>query len=325
MTGQTRKSFLFWIAQEILNLPKQVTLLYFEYQVSGKHISCALFGYKFPEKVKFDPENSDHLNFLSRWDWENTPNQPFTFRSKDSDTVTNAEAVRSFFQRSLSESEIINDLICHQGLEIIYGEHEGSPEFLAKPKQKLVNDISHCGVYFQLCFETFGSHFIEAYEIDETDEEHLLNGEKITSDICQIKLILQKKARVKDLLYFYRRWLVCSQRLASLFQNFTENIQTFPAHVECQDGKEVEGYQVINLYEKIDCIGAEWLVKNRDGLLIKSGTNYQIIDQAVRGKDIFRANVYPYPVLVSQRLRNEIENQKITGITWLKRTVTGKN
>ena len=116
-----------------------------------------------------------------------------------------------------------------------------------------------------------------------------------------------------------------SQRLVDIFKEYTSNLQVFPAVVQRPlngNSEFIEGYSVINLYEKIDCIDAKWLVRTSPStseVTFDRGKGYKVLREKVVGKDVFRINVRDYRLLVSQRFRDEIERRKISGILWGKR------
>lgn len=330
-----------WIDDQILHLPDTVNLVYLEYNISNDlEFSCSFLGYEFTDDTSFDPENVNHLDTLrDSHKWERGTSM-FEFQLGKNELESDSEGFDEIeiLEKALSKSEELAKQIKKKGLTVLYGPHDTMPR-LFKPQSKSYEEESGQGTgekyYYELHFGCFGIPYIDDYDLYGIDEEQLLYYHKVdqyASDY-RIQLVLWKYAKLKDLLWFHRKWLVGSQRIVDIFKEYTSNLQVFQATLQrpLGSGSElIEGYSVINLYEKIDCIDAKWLVKTsrRSGepafdprSEYKAVKGYKVLLDKVAGKDVFRINAHPNRLLVSQHFRDEIESRKISGIAWLKREV----
>jgi hypothetical protein len=178
------------------------------------------------------------------------------------------------------------------------------------------------GPAFYELFVSAGANEIEDYESGTFNEEPLLEGDRLPGKLGKdVKLLLRKRPRLLDFLYFYRGWLVCSERAMKLLREATKKVQVFPAPLWDQDQK-LTGYYVVNLYEKLDCLRDED-VRPPD---YKGGPKsfdpsqgYRVKLSVVKDRQVFRINYEQFRLLVSQEFRDKLEKEKITGLQWLRR------
>jgi uncharacterized protein DUF1629 len=322
-----------WIDDQISYLPDAVNLAYLEYNISNDlEFSCSFLGYEFTDNTSFDPEDANHLDALSgKYEWESGANMfEVQLGKNELEADSGGFDEMEVLEKSLSRSKKLSKQIKKNGLTIVYGPHDASPRLFNLQSKSYVGKSrreSDKIYYYEIHFDCFGIPFIDAYDLQGIDEEQLFAFDKIEhyADDYRIKLVLWKYAKPRDLLWFYRGWLICSQRLVDAFKEYTSSLQVFPATLQRPlDGgiDLIGGYSVINLYEKIDCIDAKWLVKTHrltGEQTFDPGKGYKVLHEKVAGKDVFRLNVYPHRLLVSQRFRDEIESRKISGVSWLKR------
>lgn len=322
-----------WIDDEISYLPDSVNLAYLEYNISNDlRFSCSILGYEFTDSASFDPEDANHLDVLSgRYECESGMNMFDVQLGKDElEADSGGFDEMEILEKALSASTELAEQIKKKGLTLAYGPHDASPRLFdlqSNSYEKKSRRESDNVYYFELHYDCFGVPYIDAYDLYGIDEEYLFEFDKIeryASDY-RIELVLWKYAKLRDLLWFHRGWLVGSQRLVELFKEYTSSLQVFPVTLQrpLDSGVElIEGYSVINLYEKINCIDARWLVvisRLTGEQTFDCGKGYNVLREKVAGKDAFRLNVHPYRLLVSQCFRDEVERRKISGISWLKR------
>lgn len=318
-----------WLDRQVSYLPKAVKMIYLEYVASNARFTCVLFGYTSDELAQFDPEDTVHLDSLSTWQWESDMFE-FLMKGDGSGPASQVYDPLEMVEKAISASKEVPKLAEQDNVMVIYGLHEGSPKLFrqrARPDEKRLDQEAGKIHYYELHFDYSGSHRIDGYDLQGIDERQLLLSNKIDPYPIDYSILLdlQEGTKLKDLLWFYRGWLVCSQKLVDIFKKYTSNLQVFPCVLRKHlDGELelVEGYHVVNLYEKIDCIDAKWLLVSspRTGeVTFDPGKGYKVLREKVVGKDIFRINVRDSRLLVSQRFRDEIESRKISGISWLKR------
>lgn len=317
--------FAEWVDEKIVDLPKEINLIYFEYNTDKLGFACGIFGYVFGD-AKFDPEVDAHLDILSDWQWESG-----LFRvSLEKSNFGNDELFDEIemIENVLCKSTMMLERIRQDNLTIIYGLHDASPKLLSHGAKKRKRQVGEAKkhYYYELGFDYSGSHFIEKYVLHGIDENALFSGNEIVPypRDYSIQVWLQEKGKPKDLLQFYRGWLVCSKRLVDLFKGYTSKIQTFSVIVRRPvSGKEelIEGYYAVNLFDKINCIENKWLKHLPRYTTFDPSKGYKVLYDKVKETDVFRINVYDYRLLVSQHLREEFDTRKITGVSWLKREV----
>jgi uncharacterized protein DUF1629 len=322
-----------WMDDQISYLPDTVNLAYLEYNISPTlDFFCSFFGYNFTSALAFDPEDADHLDALSsRYEWESGMSRfEFQLGKEELESDSRGFDESEILEKALSRSNQVAKQIEEKGLTVTYGPHGASPK-LFNPQVKSYLGKNRLGVdkvyFYELHFDCSALPCIGDYDLYGIDEEQLFDFDKIDQYAAdyRIQLVLQKYARLKDLVWFHRGWLVGSQKLVDMFTEYTSDLQVFSATLQrpLDGGSEpVNDYYVIHLYEKIDCIDAKWLVKTHritGERTYDPGKGYKILREKVAGKDVFRLNVHPNRLLVSQRFRDEIESRKISGVSWLKR------
>lgn len=319
------KKFIVWIDKQVLDLPDDINLLYLEYNtVDAEHVGN-LFGYSVPDPAVFDPELQDSIQLLPYWVWESElPEFKVGVDELDADND-----LQESIESAMRGSRHLMQLVREKKIALLCGLHESSPR---RVDGYLDFEPSHCTddsrpYYHELRFDATGSHFIEKYEIEGVDEAPLLTHDRVVprhSNI-EIKLWLQKRAKLKDLLHFYRGWLVCSKRLTEIFETHTSSLQIFPATLlrhQSEGELYIPDYFVANLFEKIDCVNSRYLVPSAWPSLpptFDPAVGFKVSADLVKNKRIFRVNSADYPLLVSQFVRDNIESKNITGITWIKR------
>ena len=317
--------FTKWVINQISQVPENINILYFEFNVINGEFYCSIFGYNLSDAQGFDPEVIDSLEMLGKWEWESHSLQ---VNIVEDIILEIEEGLLNTILLKLKEIQLLH---AKKELLVLLGRHDGTPKRVEYNSFQLIPSVTAKVCYIhELHFDYSSNDLIEKYEADELIEDKLLDYEKIaeTSNI-QLKLWIRKSKKYKDLLYFYRGWLICSTRLADIFNSATSELQLLPIKLyQSPTNKEIFDpvYVVANLFEKIDCIDKKWLTRKSpikspgtDGLTFDPGHGYKVLSSKIVGKNIFRVSRDDYRLLVSQQLRDEIEKQGITGISWIKR------
>ena len=260
----------------------------------------------------FDPEDPDHLDELSEPAWE--CEECCALPTVVFDNVDPYD----FFQGVLKNSKSLQPLL--EKIQLAYGEHESDLK-LHRTKRTKAEGKSGGPNFYELNVSG-GANSIDKYELGGFKEKPLLDHDRVTVKPGKgMKLFLQKRPRLKDFLHFYRGWIVCSERAMKLFREATDKIQVFPAPLYDQNRK-VEGYYVVNLYEKLDCLRDED-VRPPDykggPKSFDPGEGYRLKLSVVKDRQVFRINYEHFRLLVSQEFRDKLEKAKITGLEWLRR------
>jgi hypothetical protein len=315
-----------WLGTNLKEAPPEMRLFYIEWntgsQGKGKNkntfTSFSLFGIACADAATFDPEDDADLELLSDPQWD----APETFAIAE--TETQGEELDEVVARVLKYVELRPSL---RGRVIAFGEHEGSVQrYPAKSKARAKAAAGTTSPYFEL-HEKGGSNCIEAYELGEFDETPLTEHQRVRSWPKKgIKLVLQKRPRLLDFLYFYRGWVVCSDRAAKLLQEGTDQIQVFPAPlyvVDKQGEKPVEGYSIVVLYEKLNCLPKEYVLPpshQGDPPDFDRARGYKVKISETKGRQVFRINCGDFRLLVTEKFRERFEREGITGVQWLRRS-----
>jgi hypothetical protein len=283
-----------------------------------------MFGYEIDNIEKFDPEIRGHLACLNDCLWE----------SDSYEHTHNVDLSENINFDSLMEtaiSECLKRLHTSRKIAVIYGHHGGIPKknILATSGKETTPKKTKQKYFHEIHFDYSVPALIERYEIDEQIEENLLDYNHIKSLQLDysVRLWLKDSLRITDLFSFYRGWLICSEKLTHILKKYTAHIQILPIILyNSITGKEEmsENYYIVNLYEKVNCISGKWLTMRAPGstaLTFNPSTGFKVLLDRVNKRDIFRISVYDYRLLLSQRVREEIEQNKLSGISWIKREI----
>lgn len=322
--SQPRKELASWLRQALTEAPSEVSLLYVEWNegwINGNSQGNAplsmlftLAGYTWPEKENFDPEDPGHLEILAE-----EPNFEVQACAIPKESLEEDE-IYEFFEKA-AKSPKLKQLL--GGRTLAYGEHEGTVRVLY-PRPSL-NRLAPQRYFYELHVRSLKNDIESYYKAETFNERPLLDHDYISTwEEGQIKLFLQRRAKLLDFLYFYRGWLVCSKRAVQLFQGATEKVQVFSAPLfDGPDGKQVDGYFIVNLYEKLNCLYEKDVlppITPGGRRTFDPAKGYTINLSSVEERAVFRINYEYYRLLVSQEFRDKLEHERITGLEWLRRS-----
>lgn len=296
-----------WLEGVLSTAPDQLNLFYVEWNETDRPERMCLIAFGFRFDGTFDPDDPDHMEVLSEPAWESSPIFVDGSETAVSDLM---EKVRS---RNIP---LLRNRNCFGG----YHDADVFPLFRSAKKRS--SEI----VYFEMHAHCL-SNCIHETRLDNVDMTPFHENEPTKQDLdrCDYALILQNRARRMDLLFF-NQMMICSTRLVALIREYTERCQIFDARLfkDKSERQRVDGYHVVNLYEKLDCITPEDLLPppwEGSPTTFNPSKGYRLIGSVVQAKHIFRLNHEHYRLVVSQAFRDHFESQGMTGASWLKRRV----
>lgn len=309
-----------WIEHHLRNAPPEVRIFYVEWNDGWEDYRLAekgepkrklfsMFGCTGIDPADFDPEDPEMEELLANSNWEPEDCCPLP-----SDVFENEEP-REFFEETIENAKGILPGLSDRVLA--YAMHDGGVKAFPRVRKK---NWENKRFYYTLHPAGEKNH-IDSYEIGDFDEEPLLEHSPVpTWPDSGIRLVLGERPKLFDFLRFYRGWLVCSERVANMLRSATDKIQVFPAPLFRKEEtglQKVEGYFVVVLYEKLDCITEEDVLPPAwEGRQKKLSPGARIKESIVAGRHVFRLNCMYYPLLVSQEFRNQFEREKVTGVQW---------
>lgn len=319
------KKLAAWLKKSLTKIPPKIDLLLLEWNDGWptveahragkpKSLLFSLAGFQRGDAERFDPENPEHLDELSEPAWEvsqscDLPQSAFT----ELDPSTLVKRVLTNTKETLSSLARI---------DLAYGEHEGDLKVFSSGRKTSAAKAQRSPVFFELSVMS-GGNSIEKMELGDYDDKQLRDCDRVSGNPGQeVQLFLKKKPRLLDFLFSPGGWLVCSQRAMELFRSATKEIQVFPANVWNQK-EQVDGYYIVNLYEKLDCLPDEDVLPPRykgGPKSFDSGRGYRLKLSEVKDRQVFRINYRHFELVVSQEFRDRFEEAKITGPSWLRRS-----
>lgn len=314
------KSLAKWIAAAIESTPKDIKLIYFEWNTdcrgSRDVIAVYAFGYTLTD---FDPEDPTSLTALSDWRWESKTSAVLASVNKWDD-ATLKTGILAFLR---GEKTIANQLKA-RGRQIAFGRHESS--VVVFPELTL---HSAATAFYELHVSQEGNEVDVQDDVLDNDVETL---DKIDSfqrfeyPLSENATFhLQPRGRELDVL-FAVSWFICSDRMRGLIQEATDYCQVFPIRLyrskKIAPEKLIPGYCVVHLYEQVGCLHPDDVLEPpyEGGLPTFDRDNgYRIVRSKVGERDIFRIAYENQRLIVSQSFRDKCERVGITGIEWLRR------
>ncbi|WP_425615400.1 DUF1629 domain-containing protein [Anatilimnocola sp. NA78] len=316
-----------WLKKHLAKVPPKINLLGIEWNdltFTEKHrragqgpmVRFSVMGFQHDPSEPFDPVDENHLDELSEPAWE---------------PLDDCHLPKSIVDE-FDPYKLVGDLLnakpaIHPALAklpVAYGEHEGDVK-VYRPRVKKVGakkEPTEAPIFFYELHVEGRGNFIGTYELGDFDESAIVDHVRMPGRLGKdVKLMMSSRPGKHDFLHFYRGWIVCSERAKKLFQSYTKKVQVFPAPLWYKDAP-VPGYYVVNLYEKLNCLRDEDVIPaddpNEPGDF-HPGRGYQIRRSVVKDKGVFRINYEHFRLVVSQAFRDEVDQQKITGLGWLKR------
>lgn len=116
-------------------------------------------------------------------------------------------------------------------------------------------------------------------------------------------------------------WFLVSEKLKRILVSLDTDIQFLPVQITEENTNEgLVGYYIANITRAVDalCLDKSTYFETDipDMGTIYTVSKYAIYQEKTKGSDVFKlSNRQEIPIFVSEKFKNVIENEKITGIT----------
>lgn len=124
-----------------------------------------------------------------------------------------------------------------------------------------------------------------------------------------------------DLLANDKGWLVVSDKLKKILDSVNTEIQFFPIDLVNTDKDQKYNYYIANILRVVDALcleQSEYFETYIDGIgMVYTISKFAIYNDKTKGSDVFKlSRNQEIPVFVSEKFKELIEKQKITGISF---------
>lgn len=160
--------------------------------------------------------------------------------------------------------------------------------------------------------------------IGDIDEYSVSNGNYI-KDWSEVRFTYNSEdgSVLSDYIANVYRWLIVSKKFKELIEEAVKEnvIQYLSVNLfDIKNGVENTGYKIANLLDIVDALDLEhskYDVFELDDEKIISVKKYALKEEMVQGHDIFRLKDYTIPIFISERIKDVIENNSLTGFAFI--------
>lgn len=129
-----------------------------------------------------------------------------------------------------------------------------------------------------------------------------------------------------DFLANDKGWFVVSDRLKDLLESVNTDIQFLAVKIREKNNKDMREYYIANIVKVVDalCLNkSQYFETDIQGIgKIYTVSKYAVFSDKTENADVFKlANRQQIPIFVSERFKNLIEKENITGISLLEISV----
>ncbi len=133
---------------------------------------------------------------------------------------------------------------------------------------------------------------------------------------------------VTDYLANDKGWFLISNRFKNLIESYNVSAQFFPANIkEKTTNKQISDFFICNVTHVVDALCLEesdyLTITNKRIGVVYAVRKYAVYESKLQGVDLFKlGNGQSIPTFISQRFKDELQSQNITGMEFAKiRTV----
>ncbi len=162
-------------------------------------------------------------------------------------------------------------------------------------------------------------HYENDFGIQQND---LMTGKKFDRWNGNFKFFFNKEegSVATDYLANDKGWFVVSLKLKKLLESLSTEIQFLPIEIVEKSGTEKMTYYIANIIRLVDALclkESEYFSTELSTLgTIYTVSKFAIYEKKVEESDVFKlSNRQEIPIFVSEKFKNLIENNDITGIT----------